>query len=194
MKRGKLFVVMGPSGVGKTTVVKAVIKRQPIEARLTLVASYTTRSPRYGEQNGFDYYFISPAEFEEKKSAGFFLEWSCAYRGCYGTARDVIARRRTEGFSVVLVIDRHGALQVLEKEPETIIISLEPPSLEELERRLRSRNADDEASVQFRLERAEQERTDELNSPIAQFIVFNDDLETTIARVQDILVQCLIED
>ncbi|PQO38241.1 guanylate kinase [Blastopirellula marina] len=154
---GILVILSGPSGVGKTTIVRKLLAlgTPPIE----LSISATTRSPRSGEQNGVDYHFLTKEEFERRQAAGEFLEFVEVFRTghYYGTLRSEVEARLAKGISVLLEIDVEGAAKVAQQYPEAITIFLSPESAEELERRLRDRGTETEEAIQRRLETAKNE-------------------------------------
>lgn len=133
---GKIFIITGPSGVGKTTVAKELLKRVP---GLTRLVTYTTRQLREGEVNGKDYHFISKEEFENKKIAGEFFEWAQVYQEWYGSSKKDLDILLQKGNNVLLVIDIQGAKSIQEKLPEAISIFLQAESPESLVRRLKAR-------------------------------------------------------
>jgi len=148
---GKLVVISGPSGVGKSTVVRQVLAR--LGDRMYLSVSATTRPPRPDERDGVDYYFLSDAEFARRCAAGDFLECIEVFgRGhWYGTLWSEVRSSLARGKWVILEIDVDGAREVLEQYSEAVMIFIRPASLGELERRLRSRGTEDEESVQRRM-------------------------------------------
>lgn len=148
---GLLFVISGPSGVGKSTLRREIMRRC---SGLKYSISCTTRPPRPGEQEGVDYYFVVPAVFERMKEAGEFIEWARVHGNYYGTPRRPVEEWRREGFDVILEIDVWGALQVKKSYPEGIFIFIAPPSLRVLEERLRRRNTDQEDEVLLRMTNA----------------------------------------
>ncbi len=146
--RGNLVVIAAPSGAGKTTLVHAVLQREPM---LTFSVSYTTRPPRPTEINGEDYVFVDQATFATMRDRGEFLESARVFDHYYGSSRTYIDRLRREGHTVLLEIDWQGAQQIRANEPDSISIFIMPPSRSELERRLRGRATDADAVVQRRL-------------------------------------------
>ncbi len=182
----KLVVLSGPSGVGKSTLLRRVLERFP--ERLRVGVSATTRSPRPGEAEGADYYFLSPEEFGRRRQAGEFLECFEVFgRGhWYGTLLSEVTPSREDPKWVILDIDVDGAAKVRDLLPGVLSIFLHPGSEEELERRLRSRATESEEAIQRRLEvaRREIERAGEY-----QYTVINDSLDRAVQRIGDILVQ-----
>lgn len=154
MQPGSLFIISGPSGAGKGTLVDRLVARVP---RLWVSVSATTRSPRPGEVDGLDYVFLTPAEFDRRVEAGEFLEWAEVHGNRYGTLRSTVEERLAEGVDVILEIDPQGAFQVKEQMPESVLVFITAPSLGELERRIRQRGAETDEQVRTRLETAERE-------------------------------------
>ncbi|WP_165044215.1 guanylate kinase [Adlercreutzia sp. ZJ138] len=154
MRNGNLFVISGPSGAGKGTLVAQLMQRVP-DAWLSVSA--TTRDPRDGEVDGVHYHFLTNERFEELIAQDGFLEWACYSGSYYGTPREPAVRHMEQGVQVILEIDVQGAFQVREKLPEAHLVFIEPPSMEELERRLRGRGTESEESIQKRLRAAELE-------------------------------------
>ena len=180
-RSARLFVVSGPSGVGKGTLVARVRDRLP---GLGLTVSATTRPPREGEKNGVSYYFMDDSEFARRVENGEFLEWANVHGHRYGTLRAEAERLMAEGSSVVLEIDVQGGLNVRKVYPDVVLVFIEPPSIEELERRLRGRGTEDESSIELRLANANHEM--ELAS-LYDVRIVNDDLE----RATDELVSTI---
>lgn len=155
-RQSRLFVISGPSGAGKGTLVAQLRKEHP---ELGLAISATTRSPRPGEVDGKDYYFLSEGEFKRRVAAGEFVEWAYVHGHMYGTLVKEVERLLAQGKSLILEIDIQGALNVKKVWPDAVLIFIEPPSLEELERRLRERGTEDEQSIELRLKNAKHEMT-----------------------------------
>ncbi len=154
MSKGLLIVFSGPSGVGKDTVLKELLKKND---NLKLSISATTRKKRIGEIDGQDYYFLKEHEFLDLASNDKMLEYAKYCSNYYGTPREPIERWLNEGLDVILEIEVQGGLQVLEKRPDSVGIFILPPSLQELEQRLRSRGTDLDEVILNRLKRAKLE-------------------------------------
>jgi guanylate kinase len=176
-------VIAGPSGVGKGTAVRRVLERVP---NLRLSISATTRTPRdaLGERDGVEYFFVPPEEFERLVNQDGLLEWAEVFGKRYGTPRAWVERTLEEGADVVLEIDVQGARKVREAIPQAVLIFLEPPSLQELERRLRTRASEDEERLARRLAKAEWELE---QRPWFDHVVVNDDLEAASSQVAAII-------
>ena len=176
-----MFVITGPSGVGKGTLIRGLMERLP---QLELSVSATTRKPRPGEQDGVDYHFLSPEEFERRIDAGDFVEHADYAGRRYGTLRSELDRRVGEGVPVVLEIEVQGARQVREAMPEAVQVFIAPPSLEALRTRLVGRGTDDAEEVARRLKVAEQELEAQ---PEFAHVVVNDRLEDALERLVEIV-------
>ena len=179
---GRLVVVSGASGTGKSTLVKRALERPDVPARLSISA--TTRAMRPGEVEGADYYFLSREDFEARRDRGEFLEWAEVHGNLYGTPAGPVAESLRRGKSVVLEIDVQGGFQVRERVPSAVLVFVHAPSMEVLEARLRARCTDDDATIARRLANARGEIT--LASRYDYQIV-NDDLETAVAALAAIL-------
>lgn len=147
-RRGSLFVIAAPSGAGKTSLVKAVVERDPT---LRVSVSHTTRKPRQGEVPGNAYYFVGMEEFKRMQAANEFLESAEVFDNCYGTGREQVETLRNAGYDVILEIDWQGARQVRAAQPDCHTIFILPPSRRELEVRLRNRKTDTEEIIARRL-------------------------------------------
>ena len=175
----RLFVVSGPSGAGKGTLIGIVRGLRP---DLALTVSATTREPRAGEVDGVSYHFLSDDEFDARVAAGEFLEWASLFGHRYGTLRSEVETRLAAGSSIILELDVQGALNVRAAFPEAVLIFIQPPSRDELERRLRERGTEDEASIAERLGRvAEEIRIGERYD----VRIVNDDLDRASAELLD---------
>lgn len=178
---GKLLVVSGPSGVGKSSVVDGVLE----QTGAAFSVSATTRAARPGERDGVDYFFVDADEFDRLIADDALLEWAEYGGNRYGTPRGAVLERLTEGEHVVLDIENLGAHQVKAAYPGAVLVFIVPPSIEELERRLRSRGDTSEESIQRRLGVAAFQTADAESS--FDHLVVNDDLETAISQVVSIL-------
>lgn len=175
---GKLIVLTGPSGVGKGTLVKTLLHRYP---ELFLSVSATTRAPRPGEVNGQHYYFISRNEFERMVAEGEFLEWAEFAGNYYGTPRQPVEQKIAQGKWVILEIELEGARQIRRNFSAALKIFIAPPSLLELEYRLRGRGSESEEAIARRLERAQAEME---AAPEFDIQVVNDDLEEALHQIE----------
>ena len=182
---GNLVIISGPSGAGKSTVVRELLARCPLPLRLSVSA--TTRPPRPGEQDHVDYHFLSPAEFARRRAAGEFLECKEVFgRGhWYGTLRSEVTTGLAAGKWIILEIDVHGALAVLDPYPDALTIFLHPGSQAELERRLRERGTESAESLQRRLEVARQELTFRSRY---RYEVINDRVDRAVQEICEILL------
>jgi len=182
-RRGTLFVIAGPSGVGKGTVVREVLSRIP--DGLALSVSATTRPPRAGETDGTDYYFVDDEDFDRMVAGGEMLEWAEVFHGHrYGTPSGPVELHRDAGNDVVLEIDVEGAGWVRERVPDAVMILLEPPSRSELERRLRSRGTESDASIAERLAKADWELS---QRSLFDHVVVNDEVARASSQVAAII-------
>lgn len=175
---GKLIILTGPSGVGKGTLMRSLLQRHP---ELHYSVSVTTRSPRPGEIDGKDYYFVSRREFEQLVAAGELLEWAEFAGNYYGTPREAVINQVRSGKCVVLEIELKGARQIRASYPSAFSIFILPPSMNELEKRIRGRAQDSEEAIARRLHRAEEEisAADEFDLKIV-----NDDFETALNTIE----------
>lgn len=177
---GTLFIVAAPSGAGKSSLVNALLEREP---GIVLSISHTTRPPRPNDKDGIHYHFVKRAEFELLIDKGAFLEHAEVFGNLYGTSRATIAERFAAGHDVLLEIDWQGAQQVRQKLPCVSIFIL-PPSREELLRRLRSRGSDSEAVIARRTAEA---RAEMVHCREFDYIIVNDDFATALAELRAIV-------
>lgn len=182
MKRGRLFILSGPSGVGKGTVRARLFEKIP---GLVYSISCTTRSPREGEIDGVHYRFIDDAAFDSFVREGRFLEWARVHENRYGTLRADVKNQLSEGRSVVLEIDVQGALQVKRKMPESVMIFIMPPSMRELEERLSGRGTEETEMLRIRLRNAESELA---LSGQYDYAVVNDQVERAANELAEIFM------
>jgi guanylate kinase len=184
--KNRLIVVSAPSGTGKTTLCARLLREVP---ELMLSISTTTRAPRGAEREGIEYFFVTPEEFKAKVDAGRFAEWAEVHGNFYGTSKDFIERAFAQGKSLLLDIDVQGADSLKASYPaETVRVFLTPPSMEELERRLRARGTDSEESIAKRLlgaaaEMAHQDHFDH--------VIVNDDLERAYFELTGIVLAAI---
>jgi guanylate kinase len=176
-----LIVVSGPSGAGKTTVLNRVMA--DLDA-IRFSVSHTTRVPRSGEKDGVEYHFVSRREFERLIGEGAFLEWAEVHAELYGTARSEYDRAVQEGVDLLLDIDVQGADQVCQKFADAVTVFVIPPSYHDLERRLRGRGPDDEASFQRRLAVAGEEMS---HFRKYQYAIVNVDLEASVEALKTVV-------
>ena len=181
MKKGLLFIVSAPSGTGKTTLCRAMTQVFP---GLHYSISYTTRPPRTGDVNGRDYYFISPAEFQERIDRNDFAEWAEIYGCRYGTSRSLLDKIRGEGRDVILDIDGQGARQLRKQDLGGTFIFLLPPSLAELRRRLSLRGTEGKAAMQERLRKSQTEMAEARGY---DYLIVNDDLEKAKDQLEAVI-------
>ena len=147
-KRGRLFVISGPAGVGKSEIVKLLLKKHPDVA---LSVSCTTRAPRPGEVDGVSYHFVDDARFDQLVAENAFYEWAHVHQNRYGTLKSAVSRELDAGRDLILEIDVQGCLQAMEQDPSVTGIFICPPSRENLEKRLRHRGTETEESIRVRL-------------------------------------------
>ena len=181
MHKGKLFVITAPSGAGKTSLIEALMREDP---SLKISVSYTTRPPRPGERNGVDYHFIDDATFLAMKNRGEFLESAEVHGYRYGTSKKVILDAVKRGEDLILEIDWQGARQVRELYPDCVGIFILPPSIEELERRMRARGQDADAVIRRRVENAREEL---LHAGEFKYAIINKDFDTARRQLAEII-------
>lgn len=184
MPNGTLFIVSAPSGAGKTTLCKLLVERI---SNLRFAVSHTTRAPRPGESDGADYYFVGRDAFKAMVETGDFLEWAEVHGNFYGTSKRELDRLLSAGFDVLHDIDVQGARQLREAEgllPGAVFVFILPPSLEELERRLRGRGSETEEVIKRRLGNA----LGEIQAYFMyDYVIINDSLEEAAARFESVI-------
>jgi guanylate kinase len=183
-----VFVITGPSGVGKGTLIRGLLDRVP---EVELSVSATTRPPRPGERNGIDYHFLTPAQFESHVAAGDFLEHANYSGNRYGTLRSEVRQRLDAGAPVVLEIEVQGARQVREAMPDAVAVFIAPPSPEALRARLTGRGTDapEQIDVRMRTAQRELEAREEF-----RHVIINDRLEDAVSELEDIVRTKLTSD
>ena len=177
----KLIILTGPSGVGKGTVVKEILDK---DKNICLSVSATTRSPRKGEKEGENYFFLSEENFKEMINKNLFLEWAKFAGNYYGTPLSFVKDKIEDGFIVLLEIEVEGAKQIKDKFPDSLSIFILPPSKEELERRIRNRGTEKEEAINRRLSRSTYEIA---SSDEFDFKVTNRDVDETAKRIIQII-------
>jgi guanylate kinase len=178
-----LLIISSPSGAGKTTLCNRLRAEFPA---LAFSVSHTTRKPRANEQNGREYHFVEHGEFRELVAKGAFAEWAEVHGNLYGTSlREVEQARGKDASGILFDIDYQGARQIRAKVPEAVAVFILPPSMEELERRLRGRASDDEVVVQKRLAKA---RDEIANYALFDYLVVNDDLDRAYDRLRGVVL------
>ncbi|HBG49980.1 MAG TPA: guanylate kinase [Cyanobacteria bacterium UBA9971] len=183
LKKGTLFVISGPSGVGKGTLVSMLRQNHP---EIKLSVSATTRNPRPGEINGVHYFFLTKEDFKKRIELGEFLEWAEFSGNFYGTNKNFVEKMLKDGHNIILEIDVQGALQVKNKLQEAILIFIEPPCFEELKLRLLKRSTETEEEIQKRLAvvKSELQQKQEFN-----YVIVNDNLDTAFKNLENIILK-----
>ena len=179
--KGSLFIVSAPSGTGKTTIIKRILKEFP---DFVFSVSATTRKKRENEKNGKDYFFLTEEEFKEKIENNEFAEWEKFYDYYYGTFKKYLDDNLENGKSVLLEIDVKGALKLRENYPESVLIFIVPPSFDELVNRLKNRRTEDEIDFQKRIERAEFELR---HKDKFDYFVHNEEIEKAVTDIKSLI-------
>lgn len=177
MPHGTLYTLSAPSGAGKTSLVEALLQRDP---GICVSISHTTRSIRKGEQDGVNYHFIDQARFQQILAEAGFLEHAQVFDNWYGTSQQWVEQSLDQGIDVILEIDWQGAQQVRKLMPETVSIFILPPSRHTLETRLNNRGQDDEATIAGRMAQAQSEMS---HFAEADYLVINDDFDTALGQL-----------
>ena len=181
MKKGGIFILSGPSGCGKNTVYEGL---RALDPDIVQTVSATTRKPRLGERNGVDYFFLTGPEFKQRIDDGEFVEYVTYGGNNYGTLKSEVERLSAMGKTVVLVIEVRGALNIKRMFPQAVSVFIEPPSTEELIRRINKRGDNNDAEIELRMNIAKEEMTfrDKYD-----YRVVNDDLDTCIKDIYQIM-------
>lgn len=187
-KKPKLIVISAPSGTGKTSVIKEILKQ--FSDKLTFSISATTRKKRSNETNGVEYYFLTVEEFKKKIENDEFIEWEEIYGDYYGTLKSEVQRAFNEGKHILFELDVKGSLKLKKLYPEAILIFIVPPSIEELENRLKKRNTETQESLQKRIDRAKMELE---QAKYFDYKVENYDLQQAINETSKIIQKILEE-
>ena len=184
-RQGKLVVVSAPSGSGKTTIAREIMRRNP---SLTFSVSATTRAKRSYEVNGRDYFFLTKEEFTRRVAAGEFVEWEEIYGDYYGTLKSEVERALTSGRHLMFDVDVNGGLSIKKEYPQALIIFIKLPSVEALRQRLAHRRTEDEATIAKRMERVPMELE---KGKLFDYQVVNDELPRAVDEAQKIVQQYL---
>ncbi len=180
-KKGKLIVISAPSGTGKTTICKEIIKRVK---NIKYSVSTTTRPIRKGEIDGKDYFFVTTEEFKNLIKRDFFVEWEKVYNHYYGTSKKFINDTISRGINCLLDIDVKGSKVLMDKYPDGIFIFLIPPSLDELRRRLLMRNTENKDALELRLKKVKEEME---YKKYYKYIIMNDKIKDTVNKIVEII-------
>lgn len=182
-RRGLMFILSSPSGAGKTTIARRLLEEEGSELRMSV--SVTTRAMRPGEVDGHDYYFVDEDEFARKVNEDSFFEWAEVFGHCYGTPKAEIREQLKRGEDFLFDIDWQGTQQLYQRaQGDVVRVFLLPPSIEELEQRLRARGTDSDAVIRSRMERA---RAEISHWDAYDYVIINDDIEACFAKVKMIL-------
>ena len=181
LQRGHLFIISAPSGAGKTTLSRAILKRF---TDMLYSVSYTTRSPRKGEQDGVDYHFISKEAFKKDIKTGRWSEWAEVHGNYYGTSAEFVEKGLSSGRDILLDIDVQGTIQILKHHPDSVTIFVLPPSMDALRQRLEMRGTESETVLKLRLENAKKEM---VHKNLYRHVIVNDQLLSAIEELISII-------
>lgn len=187
LQRGHLFIISAPSGAGKTTLSRAVLKRF---TDMLYSVSYTTRSSRKGEQNGVDYHFISKEAFKRDIEMGRWSEWAEVHGNYYGTSAEFIEKGLSSGRDILLDIDVQGTIQILKRHPDSVTIFVLPPSMNTLRQRLEMRGTESKTVLRRRLENAKKEMA---HKDLYRHVIVNDQLSSAVEELISIIEGYRIE-
>lgn len=188
MTTGNIFVFSAPSGAGKSTLLNRLVQSVP---DLVYSISATTRSPRPGEEHGKQYFFLTTEQFLQKRDNGEFAEWEQVHGNYYGTPRSFIEATTAQGKHIVMDIDVFGKKKLDSVYPDAIGVLILPPSMPELEKRLRERNTEDEATLQLRLNNAHKEMEFARQEGKYEFAIINDNLEIAARSLVELITSCI---
>ncbi len=182
-EKGQIFVITAPSGTGKTTIIKNIVRKNILGVGYSI--SHTTRKQREGEVNGLDYYFVDRAEFKKMIEAYEFVEWALVYDQLYGTSISSVEKELSSDRDLLMDLDIQGAEEVKKQFPESLSIFILPPSMEILEKRLKRRSKDDKINIGLRMKKAVEEIQKCQNY---DFIIINDDLNQAVREIKSIII------
>ncbi len=181
LQPGHLFIISAPSGAGKTTLSRAILKHF---TDMVYSVSYTTRSPRKGEQDGVDYYFISKEAFKKNMEMGRWSEWAEVHGNYYGTSAEFIEKGLSSDRDILLDIDVQGTIQILKRHPDSVTIFVLPPSMDTLRQRLEMRGTESKTVLNRRLENAKKEMA---HKNLYRHVIVNDQLLSAIEELISII-------
>jgi len=182
-EKGQIFVITAPSGTGKTTIIKNILKKDIGGVGYSI--SHTTRKPRKGEVNGLHYYFVDRSDFEKMIQAHEFVEWAVVYDQLYGTSISSINRELSSGKDMLMDVDIQGSQEIKRQFPESLSIFILPPSVDALKERLQKRSTNDKMNIELRLKKVVEEIQ---RCRDYDFIIVNDDLKQAIKEIEAIIV------